>query len=853
MINKPINLSPYNNCVTTDTDVHIKYDIPNAKINGCVTLVNELDSGNCVLVRRDNFEEATNQIDLNIGQSFFQTILKDGQEVTFENGGTYNISFDDTIWMKPGDTFVVTIVDGDKTITHETDPLYIQDNALTFYDGMYYVDISTGYWQILNDSMPNGLTVSFSKFTGNITIAASVKHNSTEYSWNSFYWQTPTKTGNEEMVALYKNNKLSLRADLGTPPYSVRPKYTHQITFGDDKGYTIDKRYTCVYTNGVYADGNFYRKRDYYDYCGHTEGEDTSSRCYKGQLTDYFGQPAIVTDWDLKVNEDGASKENELRKFIDEEFKNGRAPILEFIAGDGSLLSCGRILAYDILTDGIARDGGGQCLCIIDNPYMSDQLQDAVDANRLKIGFIYHTTNTLYTKSDGFYMITRINLYAGNTYDYETDFSGQLMLCNGDYYYIKSSKFTDYSHELNTIPPAPKLYTGDKVTLYDRTMVEVNTSPSCYFRYKTKPKALVHNASDSSIQNGTFNDVKGKFGVWFYYASINYFHLYLYVYNEANSSWELLERSPMLYNSDDTYEFAGLVHSQRYKVNATVIDTDGDEWNSQDMVFTINNPFVDTPEISAVFNSNNTSIDVSLSSFLRQYDVAAFEFYKIAQTDRDNTARLTYAGGGIAKVYGDVIYDQWSDYNICNDTYYDYYARMSYVMLDGDVGVKWLRIATGVHTDFKGTSMLGLKKAGGTKLSLVNSFNILYQFDNNMGELNNELSREYINSFGKYPKEVKGHQNYITGSLSGLLGSECNGIYEEPKGIRKDWNNFVDDDTIKLYRGLDGETMVISIDKNVIKPFYYSGVGIVNEISITFKEIASASQYAIFSTTTVGD
>ena len=54
MINKPINLSPYNNCVTTDTDVHIKYDIPNAKINGCVTLVNELDSGNCVLVRRDN-------------------------------------------------------------------------------------------------------------------------------------------------------------------------------------------------------------------------------------------------------------------------------------------------------------------------------------------------------------------------------------------------------------------------------------------------------------------------------------------------------------------------------------------------------------------------------------------------------------------------------------------------------------------------------------------------------------------------------------------------------------------------------------------------------------------------------
>lgn len=122
-----------------------------------------------------------------------------------------------------------------------------------------------------------------------------------------------------------------------------------------------------------------------------------------------------------------------------------------------------------------------------------------------------------------------------------------------------------------------------------------------------------------------------------------------------------------------------------------------------------------------------------------------------------------------------------------------------------------------------------------------------------MSELSNEMSREYMNSFGKYPKELKGQQNYISGQCSGLLGNEKDGIYVEPRGIKDSWNNFINDETTKLYRGLDGETMIISIETSRIKPLYYPNVGLVNEVHMTFKEIAPTSQYAIFTTEKIGD
>ena len=58
----------------------------------------------------------------------------------------------------------------------------------------------------------------------------------------------------------------------------------------------------------------------------------------------------------------------------------------------------------------------------------------------------------------------------------------------------------------------------------------------------------------------------------------------------------------------------------------------------------------------------------------------------------------------------------------------------------------------------------------------------------------------------------------------------------------------MNDDSVKLYKGIDGKTMIISIESNSIKPYNFPGVGIVNEINMSFKEIAPVSNYSIYIT-----
>jgi hypothetical protein len=311
----------------------------------------------------------------------------------------------------------------------------------------------------------------------------------------------------------------------------------------------------------------------------------------------------------------------------------------------------------------------------------------------------------------------------------------------------------------------------------------------------------------------------------------------------------------MLYSTEDTYEFSGFFHDQKYKISAICVDKDGDEWNVDGVEFVVDNPAIATYTIPTIFNRKTTTIDISLDNLLAAYQNATFEFYRALKNDVGEPIKLEYAGGGLSKTNGAIGYNKWIDYNIRNDSYYDYYIRVEYTGKDSDTdqGIDFILVATDVHVDFEGTSILGIEKNSDTKLNILNSFNLFLHIDSSMSELKNEISREYINTFSRYPKELKGHQNYISGSCSGLLGSECNGIYEEARGIRNSWNKFVNDDSIKLYRGLDGETMVISIDSSRVKPFYYPNVGLVNEVYITFKEIASASHLTIFRTEKTGD
>ena len=401
---------------------------------------------------------------------------------------------------------------------------------------------------------------------------------------------------------------------------------------------------------------------------------------------------------------------------------------------------------------------------------------------------------------------------------------------------------------------------GDAIKIWNSEAAEFNTTPSYYFRFKRPPNTNIIDHSPLTLVEGNniLKDIKCKFGINYdsQYCGLNYFYLCLYILNPKTYNWELKERSPILYNTDDVFEFIGLTDKQKYKICGVCIDCDGDEWFTEEVEFSTANTIISTYNTLTNFNKKTITIDIVLTDILNQYRSASLEFYKLLKSDMDEIPYLIYAGGGLAKSDNIVFFNKWSDYNIKNDFYYDYFVRVNYTGKESEIdeGVDLFLVGQDVLTEFTGTSILGLEKVSDKKLSITNNFNLFYSFQNNeMSELTNEVSREYIDSFGKYPRELKGHQSYMSGSCTGLLGRENDGLYEEPRAIRSAWNNFVNDDTVKLYRGCDGETMVISIESNKIKPYYFSSVGLVNEVSISFKEIASTSSYTIFTTEKTGD
>jgi len=713
MINKPINPSPHNCCVDIDEDVHIKYEIPNAKIDGCVTSINDLDTGSCVLSQRNNYDEATNQVNLNIGKSL-----------------------------------------GSKG----------------------------------------------------------------EYSWDSFYWQTPVKAANTHIVSNIdvSANKLFLKPD---GKHTIKKTITYKM---DD-----DSRYDSFSPNYYIESGAFkYSESKYTNQ--HTIGDDTSEYCYKGQLEDYFGFDAYWISSDVleSILEIGVGK-----------------CIIEVYNDENKLSSRARVLAYDKYRDGTNYD-----FCIVDNEEFEEQM--------LNSGII---TVTSYYDPGTIYKINSIAFYNIDDLNSQEDISG-LMSHEDSYYLIRNSNYINYHHVVTPHPSIPAdIKIGDEISVWSHEMADFNTTPTYYFRAKTPPDISVNDYSQFEIDDDInyLRDIQCKFGLNYSSLDIklNYYYLYLYVLNPKSHKWEIKERSPMLYNTEDTYEFKGLANGQEYKVYAVCTDSDGDEWTTDEIEFAVETLLI-TSGILANFNKKNATIELFLKELLSIYTkYVHLEFYRVLKKDINAVKNLEYAGEAIGKIGELTICNKWNDYNIKNNSYYDYYIRVNYTgkQSDEDKGVDIYHVNSDIYTNFEGTSILSLEKTSNDKLAIKYSFNLLYHFDSNMNELTYEISRDYINSFSKYPKELKGHQNYITSSCSGLLGSENNGIYEEPKDMRAAWSNFVNDDSIKLYRGLDGETMIISIETSKIKPYNYPSVGLVNEVHFTFKEIASADTYAIFTTEIVGD
>lgn len=699
-------------------------------------------------------------------------------------------------------------------------------------DGCYswVSDLETG---VIKDRTPPEYTTPSNGVT--YVVNATELANDREYGWQSFYWKTPLDKDAHSYKVTKKDDDGIYIAAKGNYVESVK----------NDVTYTTDnKRYKAV-TNAMhgfdtYDSYIFTSMKD--EYSGaHQIGDDTSKYCYQGNLEDYFGYSCMWVGKEL------------FEKLTSMEL--GKC-VIEIYSSASKCVSRARVLAYDEVYAAYFHD----YYIIVDNNSIASECSSLKSVN----------PDGSLSNASKIKVYDHMNLYNTDELNKDANMNGWMMSADGSTYYLVSEfRFSDMDYFLKTTPPFyGDLTFGDTIRFWNRDKADFNLSPTYYFRTKQEPTIAITQSKLKDV-NGVneLNDIKCEFGIDYVPAiidlnyveytptgsNLNYFYLYLYVFNSKSYAWDLQEKSPMFFNGTSSYEFTGLADGQKYKIVGVCVDKDGDEWSAEGLEFVVNKPAILSNTHSS-FNENTATIDILLNDVLNSYKTASLEFYKVLKTDADAVIELEYAGGGLAKSDGAVYFDKWSDYNIKNDSYYDYYLRVSYTGKESgtDVGEDLWLVASDVHTDFEGTSILGLEKSNGTQLNIAHNFNLFYHFDNDSADLKNEISREYLNSFGRYPKEIKGNQNYISGSCSGLLGSENNGIYEEPRGIRNKWNNFINDDTIKLYRGIDGETMIISIDSSSVKPYNFSGIGLVNEVRITFKEIASTKQYAIFTTEKMG-
>lgn len=451
------------------------------------------------------------------------------------------------------------------------------------------------------------------------------------------------------------------------------------------------------------------------------------------------------------------------------------------------------------------------------------------------------------------YSISSLNGYSIKLYKVAQNqalpIGGTICLPDKTFYNVVSSTISDKIISLKTEPVIQDNYSaGDILYYYPNGDDYTNVSPDYYFRCKNEPIISI----TSPIIDGVITDIKGDFGIEYTLndgdglAPFNYFQLFFYGLNDEGK-WMPIEKSPKLFDKNSTYCFNRFDNNRKYKVCAMCVDNDGDEWVSDEIIFkaeyqvnydySINNKYI-------FFDNECYIVNINLETILMSYSNPIWEVYKI----ESGAIVVDFAG----KNSGLFEYTKFKDYNIRNNVDYTYFVRIEY---DGKLdeysnsnevsGVEILCIGN-IFTDFDGTCIIGLRKNPNGTYEIDGIFNLEYYFENNMSEITQELSRSYIGGFDKFQKELKGSTNYIKGSAVGLLGNNANDEYFEPDKIRDKWLNFVNDDTLKMYKGFDGETILISISSSKIKPRYFNDSGLVNEVSISWQQTGTLENTAIF-------
>ena len=153
------------------------------------------------------------------------------------------------------------------------------------------------------------------------------------------------------------------------------------------------------------------------------------------------------------------------------------------------------------------------------------------------------------------------------------------------------------------------------------------------------------------------------------------------------------------------------------------------------------------------------------------------------------------------------------DFNIGNRATYQYFITPIY-MNDGVKSLGEPILTDSIQTDFNSWSVIGLAPTTDENVFVVDVDNIWsFYIDIDGGTFSVNEDKTITTGLGKFPKTYVGETNYITGSLSCLIGNvSCEGKYydDDIEKLEK-WRNFCNNGKLKLLKDRKGHIIPCEI------------------------------------------
>lgn len=385
-----------------------------------------------------------------------------------------------------------------------------------------------------------------------------------------------------------------------------------------------------------------------------------------------------------------------------------------------------------------------------------------------------------------------------------------------------------------------EVYDGDIIILYPQADIEYQQTPYYYFRARTSPEFQIKEIDNSQAELPYYTFIGSYFQNE--HIDLDYVQFKLKLFDKESNNYVDIASSDKIYDlnyiSDtDSYEFAysfyGLVSGKKYEISLTAYDSEESVLVADSRFFDVAYDTQDANLIS--FSKENNSIKIDLSEVIptdaSTVWVKAFRY----DCDRDILSLVTdleVVSGGIS------VFDTLYDYNVSSGKTYKYIIE---TMSDG---ISNLITTNTIKPEFQSTSLIGLSRLN-NKHTPIEFWNFSLSDTTELNDVTYELTRNYTNGFGKYKSVSKGNLNSASSSYSYFLGSIVKGEYYEPVDLSRRWNDFINDDTIKLLRTLDGEIAIISIDSAPIKKIR-NGAEIARVVNFSYTQIGDTEGSRIY-------